>query len=42
MNMKYQWRITKYNPAFRDQDGAYMKDEWISSSDIGQHLMEKN
>lgn len=34
--MKYQWRITKYNPAFRDQDGAYMKDEWISSSDIGQ------
>lgn len=32
---KYGWRITKYNPAFRDEKGAYQKDEWISFSDIG-------
>jgi hypothetical protein len=33
---EYGWRITKYNPAFRDERGAYQKDEWISFSDIGQ------
>nr|WP_295970778.1 hypothetical protein [uncultured Bacillus sp.] len=35
--MKYQWRITKYNPAFRDLDGNYTKiTEWTSASEIGK------
>lgn len=32
--MQY-WRITKYNPKFRDIDGRYLKDEWTAFSDIG-------
>ncbi|MDF2947977.1 MAG: hypothetical protein K0S51_2656 [Bacillales bacterium] len=31
----YAWRITKYNPLFRDQQGIYFKDEWTSMYDIG-------
>lgn len=34
--MRHQYRITKYNPAFRDEDGAYRRDEWTSRSDIGR------
>jgi hypothetical protein len=30
------WRITKYNPAFRDERGAYLKEEWTSVSDVGK------
>jgi hypothetical protein len=30
------WRITKYNPSFRDEHGAYLKDEWTSVSDVGK------
>src|SRR6476661_2747161 len=31
-----QFRVTKYNPAFRRADnGAYMRDDWTSVSDIG-------
>ena len=33
---KYGWRITKYNPAFRNEKGAYLKNEWISISDVGK------
>ena len=32
---KNSWRITKYNPISRNENGAYLKDEWISFSDIG-------
>jgi hypothetical protein len=31
----YGWRITKYNPAFRNEQGAYLKDEWTSISEVG-------
>ena len=31
-----EYRVTKYNPAFRDQSGAYTKVEWISFKQIGQ------
>ena len=31
-----EFRITKYNPAFRDANGAYRRDEWTSASDVGQ------
>jgi hypothetical protein len=30
------YRITKYNPTYRDYQGRYLKDEWISFSDIGK------
>lgn len=28
-------RITKYNPAYRDSSGKYLKSEWIGMSEIG-------
>jgi hypothetical protein len=30
------YRVTKYNPEFRDERGAFLWDEWISVSDIGR------
>ena len=30
-----QYRVTKYNPNFRDASGAYTRDEWTSVGDIG-------
>lgn len=30
------YRITKYNPIFRNEKGAYQKDEWTDFSDIGK------
>ncbi len=30
------YRITKYNPAFRDEQGFYTKNDWTSISDVGQ------
>ncbi len=32
----FYYRITKYNPTFRDKDGTYHKKEWTSYSDIGR------
>jgi len=35
--INYQWRITKYNPDFRDEDGYYtLKEEWTCPSEIGK------
>jgi hypothetical protein len=34
----YTYRITKYNPEFRDERGAYKKDEWTEFSDIGKRF----
>lgn len=31
-----EFRISKYNPQNRNNDGAYLKDEWTSVSDIGK------
>lgn len=31
-----EYRVTKYNPAFRDESGAYTKAEWTSFKDIGE------
>ena len=31
-----KYRISKYNPKFRDDDGVYLKNEWTSMSDIGK------
>jgi hypothetical protein len=34
--MKYQWRITKYDPKLRDENGAYTGDDWIMLQQIGK------
>ena len=34
--MQY-WRVTKYNPIYRDDEGRYTKNEWISIGDIGNY-----
>lgn len=31
-----QYRVTKYDPIFRDENGVYTKDEWTDFSDIGK------
>lgn len=36
----YGWRVTKYDPAFRDEGGAYLRDEWTSLSDVGKSFGE--
>jgi hypothetical protein len=30
------WRISKYDPAWRDENYAYLRDEWNSVGDIGR------
>jgi acid phosphatase class B len=32
--MRFKFRISKYNPAKRNQMGHYMAEDWISISDI--------
>lgn len=32
----FEFRITKYDPAYRDDGGAYMRNEWTSASHVGQ------
>ena len=32
----FEFRVAKYNPACRNPNGAYTRDEWTSFSDIGQ------
>jgi hypothetical protein len=31
-----QWRISKYDPKYRDRDGSYQLDDWIDVSQLGQ------
>lgn len=35
MAIHFTWRITKYNPKYRDEKGVYLRDEWTSISEIG-------
>jgi len=32
----HNYRVTKYNPCYRDEKGSFLKDEWISVGDIGR------
>lgn len=32
----YKYRISKYDPLFRAANGTYLKEDWISISDIGK------
>ena len=34
----FNYRISKYNPKFVNENGTYTKDEWKSVSDIGEHF----
>lgn len=38
--MKY-FRVTKYNPDYRDSQGRYTEDDWTSYSDIGMKVTQK-
>ena len=31
----FEYRVTKYDPAFRDASGAYRREEWTSFGDVG-------
>ena len=31
----HSYRVTKYDPQYRSDNGTYLKDEWISVSDVG-------
>ncbi len=35
------WRITKYNPEYRNSEGIYTKKEWTSFSEIGESYNNK-
>jgi hypothetical protein len=40
--IKYQWRVTKYNPDFRDENGHYtLNEEWTCPSEIGKIISGK-
>jgi hypothetical protein len=32
----YQYRVTKYNPIFRDEKGRYTREEWTSFGEVGE------
>lgn len=34
MAIHFTWRVTKYNPKYRDEKGVYLRDEWTSVSEI--------
>ncbi|MBO0440216.1 hypothetical protein [Candidatus Enterococcus ikei] len=36
--MYNSWRVTKYNPKYRNSKGVYLKDEWTSITDIGKEF----
>ncbi|AIQ14932.1 hypothetical protein [Paenibacillus durus] len=36
MNIKYSYRISKYNPLNRNDNGTYAVNEWTSLSDVGR------
>jgi hypothetical protein len=36
MPVLFHYRLTKYDPAFRDESGAYTGDDWTMASQIGE------
>jgi len=32
----YSYRVTKYNPYYRNKDGIFLKDDWTSVNDVGK------
>ena len=39
--MKYQYRVTKYDPANRNELGHYTKNEWTAFCDIGKEFADR-
>ncbi len=37
----FEFRVTKYDPAYRDSTGVYGREEWIAMSDIGHFFAGK-
>lgn len=37
----HQYRLTKYDPAFRDATGAYTRDEWTFFAQVGTCVCDK-
>ncbi|WP_416729348.1 hypothetical protein [Fictibacillus sp. JL2B1089] len=37
----YKYRITKYNPVFRDNEGIYLENDWTGISDLGKSFNGK-
>lgn len=37
----FEWRVTKYGPQFRENNGAYIRNEWTSVSDIGHKFNDE-
>lgn len=35
----YSYRVTKYNPIYRNERGAFLNDDWTSVSDIGKSFV---
>lgn len=36
----YWWEVTKYDPALRDEWGAYTRDEWTDASCVGHEIAD--
>ena len=34
----FEYRVTKYDPKFRDPSGVYVRDEWTRYSDVGRSV----
>jgi hypothetical protein len=40
--MIFCWRITKYDPQYRNHQGTFLREEWTSYSDIGKSYNNVN
>ena len=38
--MQFSYRITKYNPANRNEKGHYLRNDWISYYGIGKEYID--
>ena len=38
MLLPFRWRITKYNPAFRNEKGHYLHDDWTFFAQVGRTI----
>lgn len=34
--MRNQYRVTKYNPSLRDDDGVFLREDWTPHFDVGR------
>jgi hypothetical protein len=36
--IRHRYRVTKYDPQFRDSSGSYLRDEWTGPHEIGEDI----